>query len=91
VNDDSVCVRFVNSSATHVSVNTWVEDTDGNSPLSDTSFVVQVPPGGEAAVCYSNFGYAADQTTPISECVLRTIVVNDDNGSEGVEIYHEVY
>ena len=91
LHEDSVCVRFVNDTATNVSVNTWVEDTEGNGELSDSSFSTAVPPGGEVAVCFTGFGYEADQTTPISECLLHTVVHNDEAESEGVEIYHEVY
>jgi hypothetical protein len=90
VNDDRVCVRFVNSTSTNVSVNTWVEDTAGNGPLSDTSYSVPVPPNGETSVCFTAFGVGADQS-PISECILHTVLHNDDSESEGVEISHEVY
>src|SRR6266498_1257494 len=91
LHEGSVCVRFQNPGSTHASVNTWVEDTAGNGPLSDTGFSVQVPPGGETSVVFSDFGTQADQTTPISECILHTVVHNDDSENTGVELYHEVY
>jgi hypothetical protein len=91
VTNDNLCVRFVNSSSTNVTMNTWVEDSAGNGVLSDPSYAVQVAPGGEMAVCYSAFGFQADQSTPISDCILHTVLTNDDNANEGVEIYHEVF
>ena len=91
LHEGSVCVRFQNPGSTHASVNTWVEDTASNGPLSDTGFWVQVPPNGETSVVFSDFGMQADQTTPISECILHTVVHNDDSENTGVELYHEVY
>jgi len=91
LHDGSVCVRFENPGGTNASVNTWVEDSAGNGPLSDTGFSVPVPPGGEVSVLFTDFGMQADQTTPISECILHTVVHNDDSENTGVELYHEVY
>jgi len=90
VNDDRVCVRFMNGTSTNVSINTWVEDETTNGPLSDASFSVPVPPNGEVSVCFTAFGSEPDQS-PISECILHTVLHNDDNESEGAEISHEVY
>ena len=91
LHDDAVCVKFQSSTSTNASVNVWVEDTAGNGALSDTNFWTPVPPFGETYVCFANFGMQADQTTPISEAILHTLVRNDDSESTGVELYHEVY
>ncbi len=91
VNNDTVCVRLVNETSTNVSVNLWAEDSAGNGPLSDTGYWIPVPPGTEKSVCFTQFGMQADGTTPISECIVHTVLHNDDSESSGVEIYHEFY
>ncbi|MGA2409967.1 MAG: hypothetical protein ABSG46_06195 [Candidatus Binataceae bacterium] len=91
INNDQVCVHFMNGASTNVSANPWVEDSESNGPLSDTNYWIAVPPNGELSVCFSNFGLRADQASPRTECILHTAIRNDDNASEGVEISHEVY
>ena len=91
LHDDYVCVHLSNGTQTNVSVNLWAEDTAGNGALSDQSYWVQVAPNTEKYVCFTQFGMQADQTTPIGECIMHSVVHNDDSESTGVEIWHEIY
>ena len=91
VTNDHLCVELENPGGTNASVNLWVEDDESNGPLSDSNYWVSVPPGSKVYQCFTGFGTRADQTTAVDSCILHTAVHNDDDESQGVELYHAVY
>lgn len=90
VHDDRVCVLLQNSTSTNVSVNIWAEDSENNGPLTDPNYKVPVLANTSVCVQIWEFGYRADGVSPRDEFILHSALHNDDNESEGVEIWHEV-
>lgn len=91
VHDDQVCIFLKNDTSTNMSVNIWAEDSENNGPLTDTNYWVSVLPNTSTCVYIWELGYRADGVSPREEFILHTVLHNDDNESEGVNIWHDVY
>ncbi len=78
ITNDHLCIEFTNSGSTDMSVNLWLDDSEGNGALTGT-YSVSVPAGATVYQCASDFGYRADQTAPVEKAVVHTTLTTQGN------------